>query len=69
MANKRNVRFAQAAVKCGDIQAKRTKIAPYRAQIYAAPRVRAIKFYADFGKIMKFCVEFRCDFASRRNLV
>ena len=30
-ANKRNVRFAQGAAKCGDIQAKRTKNAPYLA--------------------------------------
>ena len=60
------------------------RFVPYRVQIYAVPQVRAIKFYADFGKIMKFRagfrhgdfgkivkfrVEFRCDFASRRNLV
>ena len=53
MANKRNVRLSQGAVKFSGIQAERTKNAPYLAQICA------IKFYADFGKIMKFCVGFR----------
>ena len=54
-ANKRDARFAQGVVKF----ATSKRYMPYRAQIYAAPQVCTIKFYADFGKIMKFHAGFR----------